>query len=254
MDAGGYVGSISLEASLLVGEDGGFFSAAAQFYQVGSGGSNALPTLASLCGTQAIIGDCCFEPSSSVSQAAGINAGTLSLVDNGPTGTGSTSLGTAVQDGNTEFYDNWTVTAWDSGDKLTVSATGATIDAFSIGLQAPDNFVGLNPSLFLEDGGAGTVPLATPFTITWTSDTPDGGFVWVVLEDNGPTGGGEVFCYPPADTGTFTVPTAMLSNFSSGDTGAILLDRFSVSTQPYIGNVQLNTQVETELQGNLNFE
>jgi hypothetical protein len=253
VDAGGYVGSIVLQASYLVGETSGVnFTGSAVFYPVGSGGSNALPTAQSFCASQTITANCCLAGASISNGATGSNAGTLSLVDNGPTGTGSTNLGTAAWDNVTGAYDNWPLTGWNDGDQLTVSATGATVDAFSFEIQAPANFTGLNGALFLEDGGAGDIPLSSPLTVTWTPDTADGGFVWVQLQDG--SAGAEIYCFPPSDTGTFTIPTSMLSNLGSGDQGQIFLWRFSTTTQPYTGNVQVNTEVETNLQGNVNFE
>jgi hypothetical protein len=197
------------------------YTGSAGFYAIGDGGSGPSSGCA---GTQS--GSCCYLPPASADAGTGptptaVSAGAITIKD------GTTSIGTLTPNGTTyTAVTNPPTTAftWVPGDTLAISAAGDTVAAFSGSVTAVDLFAGVNPTL--SEITATNINRSSDFTISWTAKT--GSIVVSLSATKGlSTPDGSISCTAASDTGTMTVPAALLGNFTANDGGQISLTRES---------------------------
>lgn len=204
-------------------------------------------------GTQS--GSCCYvPPAAGAGDAGASDAGTpsVALVSAGAIAfsDGSTAIANVSPGSNNGYAitsagnpPNPTV-KWTSGDTLTVAAAGAAVNAFTASLVTAADLVGVTPALT----PAPTVPITADFKVSWTASTSTG--VEVVLS----TGkSGSITCAVADSAGTVTVPTALLSKFTSGEAGLITLSRTNV-TKSVDGNVTVNLVSTVTAAGTAKFQ
>ncbi len=185
-------------------------------------------------GSGVMSGSCCYEPPAAARDAgaagdagtvAVFSAGTITIKD-GTSTLANLNPGTNGAYGITSGAMNPTV-KWTAGDTLAVSAAGATVDAFTGNLVTVVDLAGVTPVLSLKT--ATSVPLASPLVVSWTAGTATTVRV-TLLAAKGTAGDGLISCSVDDSAGTVTVPTALLSKFATGDTGALSLTRQSTNT------------------------
>jgi hypothetical protein len=197
------------------------YVATASFFSVPDGGTAS----GGCAGTKN--GNCCYTPpsmadSGTTGGGTAVSAGGITLKDGTTTMTTMTPTGTtytAVSDPPT------TALTWNAADMLSVSAAGDTVHAFSGSVAAVGLFAGVTPALSVITPTA--ITRSQDFTITWTAGA---GNISLSLSatKNLSTPDGAIVC-TAADTGTMTVPTALLTQFSTGDKGFVILTRTASS-------------------------
>ncbi len=110
---------------------------------------------------------------------------------------------------------------WTPGDMLEVSASGATVQAFSGALTTVDDITGVVPALSITK--AATVPISSDLMVTWAAG--NGTNVVVTLAAIKSKAGDGLITCQGSDSGSVAVPTALLSKFTSGDTGLLTVTR-----------------------------
>ena len=140
-----------------------------------------------------------------------------------------------------------TTEIWSGDDQLLIQGNGVgTVGTFSGQVTAPLDVDGLNPDLFSPDGG--TVPLGHDLTLTWT---PGGAASVTINAEDGQTLG-MIICTVP-DNGSFTIPSAALSNFQSGDQGGLAVFR-SVESCAHSDDASISILLQTETWGRVVFQ
>ncbi len=215
------------------------FSAAAAFLALGDAG-----TIGPACsGMQS--GSCCYTPPSSGSDAGttstgtAIGAGAVTIKD------GTTTLATMTPSGTSYTpVSNPPTSAltWNSGDSLAVSAAGDAVHAFNGAVTAVGTLLGVSPALSFTTPVV--VSRAADFNVTWTSATGRIQLTLVALK--GTSADGSITCSSTTDTGTMSVPSALLQKFSAADTGIISLSRtISSDASPDNATVTLSSSTST---------
>jgi hypothetical protein len=191
------------------------YSASASFYAVPDSGT----TSGACAGTKS--GNCCYTPPSQAdggtTSTTPVGAGGITIKD------GTTTIATLTPTGTTYTPVSDPPTSaltWNAGDTINISAAGDTVHAFSGMVTAAALFAGVSPALSYITPIA--ITRSSDFTITWTAGT--GKVTLLVSALKVATSEGVIVC-SAADTGTMTVPTALLTNFSAGDTGVVTLTR-----------------------------
>jgi hypothetical protein len=137
-------------------------------------------------------------------------------IDDGSATLASLAYG-ADAGGDYEIDSNGTPSlAWNSGDVLHVSATGATFPAFSGMVTAPAAFAGVTPAVSLVS------PIDVPtsgFTISWTP-VNDGAQIQLILGIDAAMNSVSLSCTAADTAGQIVVPAALLTQLAGfGDTG-----------------------------------
>ncbi len=200
-----------------------------QAVSYGANGAGFTPYSAPACALTT--GSCCFYPAGSGSSSVGVGAGTITVVD------GSTTI--VTYDETDAGYTEGTPAAWMPGDVLTFSAPGDVVSAFTGNVTAPPTFVLTSPA---PGATSVTIPVSGDLALGWAAGSSST-VVWVQISGSaaGNVGGGEISCVF-ADTGTATVPKAMLAMLQSGDTGQLAAGRVS-QTAPACDNADVSLQV-----------
>jgi hypothetical protein len=164
-------------------------------------------------------GSCCFYPANGGSSGVDVGAGTITVTD------GSTTL--VTYDETDAGYIEGTPAAWMPGDMLGFSATGDVVHAFTGTSAAPATLVLTSPAPM---GSPVAIPLSSDLALQWTAGSSST-VVWVQIPaltaSYAPDG--EISCVF-ADTGTSTVPKAMLAMLHTGDTANLYVARVSQTT------------------------
>jgi hypothetical protein len=189
-------------------------------------------------GTQS--GSCCYLPPGAASDAgtsasdAGtpfVSAGTITFSD-GSKDLAALNPGTEGVYGITSGASNPSV-MWTPGDMLGVSAAGAVVQAFTGTLPTVDDLAVTAPTLSLKT--AFPIPIGSDYDVTWTASTATTVHVSLAAYKGGGDAGalvgdGLITCSADDSAGTVTVPTALLSKLTSGDSGLITITRQSQNT------------------------
>jgi hypothetical protein len=226
-DAGGDSagGSLPYVGTVTASKEGTVFALGASFFPTPASTTTATCPAA---GMQS--GSCCYIPPSAASDAGAADAGatvtaesagvitfkdgTAAVAALNPTGAG----GYFVQSTNNPSVK------WTAGDTLAVSAAGATVQAFSGSLTTVDDFAGVVPAL---SSTAAPIPITADLAVSWTAG--NGTNVTISLAAfKGKAGDGLITC-SVSDTGSTTVPLALLSKLTTGDTGLMSLVRTSLT-------------------------
>jgi hypothetical protein len=234
-DGGSSSGGTPYSGALAAAETtAGVFDIAGSFVATpdASGTANTCP------GSGVMSGSCCYEPPAAASDAgtadagaadagtvAVFSAGTITIKD-GTSTLANLMPGTNGAYGITSGAMNPTV-KWTAGDTLSVSANGATVDAFTGSLVTVVDLAGVTPALSLKT--ATDIPLASPLVVSWTAGTATTVRVTLIAA-KGTAGDGVISCSVDDSAGTVTVPTALLSKLTTGDTGVLSLVRQEVNT------------------------
>lgn len=191
------------------------FTAIAGFYADTGAPASSCP------GTQS--GSCCYIPAGTKSTTpTPVSAGTLTLTDKGA------SIGQLTFDASsaTGYAPISSLTtsglSWSPGDTVSVSATGATVEAFSGSAIAPPNIAGLNP--MPSETSPFTVTDASGLTVTWTAGSGDSS-LFLALDDASIN---VITCEVPITAGTLSVPSSLLTHLSG--TGSIGIHAQSASS------------------------
>jgi hypothetical protein len=182
--------------------------------------------------TGTMVGACCFENTAAKTPTP-VSAGTITITD------GAKTLGTLTPP---VYVTGGAGFAWMPGASLTVTSSGATIDAFTATVVAPDLFMGVSPPFAMPI----TVPLKANFVVSWTpSPEPcsviDFGFSQGSLMPH-------IDCVVDDTAGTLTVPAALLGMITA-KTGTAILERVEgknlATANASIGVVALNVLTTT---------
>jgi hypothetical protein len=174
------------------------------------------------CTGASLAGSCCYRGLGGTSTSSGLSptvesAGTLIVAD------GSSRLGTLPFSGG--YATLFTGISWNAGDTISVSASGATVDAFNGSVQIPGAMVGLTPVFSRTSPLA--VALSSNLVISWTPDSAAGERVNIDLDDGT---NGYIYCSTTDVSGSVSVSSSLLSHFSSGDTADIGIARIASAT------------------------
>jgi hypothetical protein len=161
-------------------------------------------------------GACCYIPKSAADAGAPapVSAGTIDIfVDTAP-------LTPSIAFGPTG-YDPTTAQAslWMSGNGLRATAAGATVQAFSGTIVAPDAPANATPW-----GTTVTAGVGSDWTMTWTAEMNGQPIVGSMI-----TSGGTVQCVVK-DTGTLTFPATLMGHFTTPGMGTLELSRAAFSS------------------------
>jgi hypothetical protein len=200
-------------------------------------------------GTQ--LGNCCYEPPPATTTTGGtptlVSAGNITVADNGST-LGTLTFASTPIPGYTPLSSTTTSTlTWASGDSLTVTAAGATVDAFNGTVKAPGLISGVNPAL----SSTMTIPLTSSWSVSWTPDTQSGESMIVNLLDD--TLHSAITCTAQDSAGTVSFPASLLSHFTSTDSARVALSR-SAATAPSDGNTAVNVLAGVNVAGTGTFQ
>lgn len=200
-------------------------------------------------GTQS--GSCCYVPPSQADAGTTgggtpVSAGGITVKD------GQTTIATMSPNGTTyTAVSNPPTTAltWNAGDSLDVTAAGDTVHAFSGSVASVALFAGVTPALSILAPIA--IPRSSDFTITWTAATGSIGVAMSATKGVSPDG--VITCSSSSDTGTMTVPKALLQNFSAGDTGYVSMSRI-ISAAASNDNATITLASTTAASGSATFQ
>jgi hypothetical protein len=227
-DGGSSGGSLPYFGSLAASRTAsGLYTIAGDFFATPDAGT---PTA---CPSPSVLsGSCCYTPPAVASDAGASDAGTLALVSAGViTFTDGTTPLAAISPGTDGAYavgsDKNVTVKWTPGDKITVSAAGDVVKAFTGSLTTVDDIAGVTPALSLTTEA--TVPIASNLDVTWTAGNATS-MVVLLTAVKGKAGDGSILCDVADSAGTVSVPTALLSKLTTGDVGTITLTRSTVTT------------------------
>jgi hypothetical protein len=155
-------------------------------------------------------GPCCLFPPAQVDAGsnpyASLSAGTLSVT------VGGTPLTSLAYDAQMMGYDPVGPTAttlWDGNEVMQVSATGATVQAFSGSVALPAAIQGLS----VQAGATVTVNRSADWTATWTPGQGKSTVLLSLYTAN------TIRCVADDIAGTLTVPSALLGQLQTGSGG-----------------------------------
>jgi hypothetical protein len=165
-------------------------------------------------------GACCYKPASSGMADAGgptgVSAGTVLTEDNG------TLIQSFTYGPNGYAFYSTSGVFWGPSDQLQVQAQGATVQAFSGAVAAPPPLTGLMPA----KGSTTPASLSADFPVRWGAG-PAGS---VIIANILSSGHGYIQCSADDAAGTATFPAAMLGNFTTTDTGTLVVARAAART------------------------
>jgi len=114
------------------------------------------------------------------------------------------------------------------GETLTVSATGATVDAFHGAITVGGRLLGVTPPLGAQDLAIGR---GSDFRVSWTPDVEPGQTVLLSLRQAGPQSVVACFCEAADQAGTLTVPAELLALYDGAPASCtVQLARLNIST------------------------
>jgi hypothetical protein len=116
------------------------------------------------------------------------------------------------------------MTSWSGGDVLQVSASGATVQAFSGSVVMPAPLQGLSVSPTVVP----TISLSKDWSVTWTPGPGSTSKVMVLLFG----GGGEVKCVVDEGAGSVTVPATLLGRLQPSGGSDVWVESVSLATVP----------------------
>ena len=182
------------------------------------------------------VGSCCYQgPSDGGSSPAPTaeSAGPVAIND------GSSALATLTfTDAGSYSVASSGQLAWTSGDTLSVSAAGATVDEFSGSITVPNAVSGLSPAL--SSSSPPGVPVSMDLHVSWTPDTTAGESFDIALIDGAK---GVIHCYTTDAAASLTVSSSLLSHFSSGDSVTLGVARSGAAT-PTCANASVQLTAE----------
>jgi|GEM_PF-1923039 len=117
--------------------------------------------------------------------------------------------------------------AWNSGDVLSVAATGGEVHAFSGTIQVPALFSEVVPDL---SSAALVIDRAQDFSVTWTAEGRANESVLLILQQLAPSiPTSTCYCGVPDAAGALMIDAATLAGFSTEAGGTVRLERLIVS-------------------------
>jgi len=210
-------------AVVLYGGTGTPFNIVANFTTTPTSSSLAQRTL-DPCSGATLVGSCCYRGLGGKGTGTGggpfptvESAGTLIVED------GSSQLVTLPFSGG--YATLFTGISWNAGDTISVSASGATVDAFNGSVQVPGAMAGLTP--VFSTTSPPSVSLLSNLEISWTPDSAAGEWVSINLDDGN---NGYIYCSTPDVSGNVGVSSSSLSHYASGDTADIGIARLASAT------------------------
>jgi hypothetical protein len=195
-------------------------------------------------GTSVMSGNCCYTPPAAPSDGGvvtptAVGAGVITLKDATATIATMTPTGTAY----TAVTNPPTVAlTWAPGDSIAIAAVGDTVHAFSGTVTAAALFAAINPAFSFT---ATAVSRAADYVVTWTSGT--GNITLIASALKGTASDGVIIC-TATDTGTMTLPTALLTKFTANDTGSLSLSR-TISSDASVDNATITLASSTSALG-----
>jgi hypothetical protein len=192
-------------------------------------------------------GSCCYTPASKLTTTTptAVSAGGITLKD------GTSTIGTMNPTGTTYTALNSTTTntlKWMPGDTLNVSAAGDTVHLFSGSVTAVALFANIAPTM--SDITPATVSRSANYTVTWTAGT--GNITLILTATKGTASDGDIVC-TGTDSGTMTVDSSLLGNFSANDTGTVSLER-AIQSNPSDDNATITLTSSTSSSGQVRYQ
>jgi hypothetical protein len=166
------------------------------------------------------------------------SAGTLTLTG----GTHTLTVAPMANGSYSQLVDA-TQTLWSGGETLTLTASGATVPAFSTSVTAPAPIVVAAPAA--PAGGAKlTVSRSSDLTFTWTGGggATVGGGISAVYGSTAES----VTCTVPASAGTFTLPASLIAQLPASPTGVGLFASSWTEAEVVSGSFTFRFQADTD--------
>jgi hypothetical protein len=174
-----------------------------------------------------VVGSCCYETTGSATPMAA-SAGAITISD------GTSTLATLMPGAYTAGSSTDPTLTWTGGTTLTISAAGATVDAFNVSIVAPGAVAGLSPAL---TSGI-TISKSSDFVLSWTPGKLACLEMSFGLSQG--TGLAHISCAVDDSAGTLTVPASLLGMLTA-TSGTAILERIEpkrvVTTNAEIGVV-----------------
>jgi hypothetical protein len=221
-------GALPYVGELTAAKEGTVFTITGAFFPT----PTTTPTMPMCPTTGMSSGSCCYIPPAAASDAGTTDGGATAMAQSAGTilikdGTANVAALNPLPNGGgygvTSGANNPSV-KWTPGDMLSISAAGGTVQAFSGSLTTVDDFAGVTPTLSTT---ATTISLGGDLAVSWTAG--NGTTVAVTLiAFKGKAGDGLITCQV-SDTGSTSVPGALLAKFTTGDTGAMSINRTNVT-------------------------
>lgn len=194
-------------------------------------------------------GNCCYTAPAAPSDAGVVTpmaegAGVITVKDAAATIATLTPAGTtytAVTNPPTAAL------TWAAGDSIAISAVGDTVHAFSGTVTAAALFAAITPAFSFT---ATTVPRGADYVLTWTAGT--GTVTLIASALKGAASDGTIIC-SATDTGTMTIPTALLSMFTAADTGDLSLTR-TIPADASVDNATITLSSSTSALGLVKYQ
>ncbi len=217
--------SLPYEGELTASKDGNVFTLSGAFFATPAS-TPATPMCPST-GTPS--GSCCYLPPVATdggtaadggTTAMAVSAGTITIKD----AAANVAALNPLMNGGGYFITSGTMNPsvrWNPGDMLSISASGATVQAFTGSLTSVDDLAGVMPALSTT---AHPVPLGSDLAISWT--VGNGTNVTTLLAVKS----GTITCQVSDSAGTVSVPSALLGKLTTGQEGVLTLSR-STSTK-----------------------
>jgi hypothetical protein len=139
-----------------------------------------------------------------------VSAGTLTL-----TGGAKTVTITPNPDGTYPPWSDTTAMLFTGGETLTLSASGATVSAFSTSLTAPAQILVSTPAL-PAPGSKLAVARSADFPMSWIGGGT--GNAQAILSAITSTNRGDIVCTVPASKGALTIPASLLMQLPASPT------------------------------------
>jgi hypothetical protein len=166
-------------------------------------------------------GSCCYIPPLDAGSHpfVSVSAGAMTLA------LGGTMFGTLAYDTSAMEYAPFnatnppSMTSWNGGDVLQVSAAGATVPAFSGSVVMPDPLQGLSVSPVMSP----TISQSKDWPVTWTP-APGTTKVNVLLY-----GGGEIKCVVDAAAGAVTLPAAFIGRLTAAGGSSVFVESVTIA-------------------------
>jgi hypothetical protein len=155
------------------------------------------------------VGACCYEMTGTATPSPA-SAGAITITD------GTSTLATLMPPGYTASNATDATLTWTGGTTLSITAAGATVDAFSTSIVAPGQVAGLSPALT----SAITVPKSSDFVVSWTPGKRACLEISFGLTQG--TGLPHIGCAVDDSAGTLTVPASLLGMFTATSGTAVL--------------------------------
>jgi len=218
-------GSLPYTGELTATKDGNVFTLSGAFFATPA----TTPATPMCPSTGTASGSCCYLPPVATdggtaadggTTAMAVSAGTITIKD----AAANVAALNPLMNGGGYFITSGTMNPsvrWNPGDMLSISAAGATVQAFTGSLTTVDDFAGVMPALSTT---ATNVPLSANLAISWTAG--NGTNVTTLLAVKS----GTITCQVSDSAGAVSVPSALLGKLTTGQEGVLTLSRSTSST------------------------